>query len=236
MPSAEALAHANGCLTCGPARAAWDAMKGAPASSAGLATMHEFARAELRSKPKPRMWWVDAGVLLGINLAVAAIAASVFGIAPVGTHPPVSAWGIAAALVGLMGFGSWAAVRPGARSLRTVTLGIAGLAAAWIFVGGSGIGDGRLFSAGIGCALISLGVCLVPLLVGLWVTSRFAFDVTRAISAGASVGATGMFVLHLHCANGTASHLLTFHVLSWVAVTLTALVIRRALPSRSYAA
>ena len=234
-PTADALAHAKRCAECGPARAAWDAMHGSPAASASLDKMREVARAELRANPKARMWWVDATMLLAINLGVVGIATFALSTSPAHVQPATSCWGIAAALLSLIGVGAWAAVRPGAQPLRLALLAIAALGAIWVGLGGSGLSPNRPFGAGIACAVTEGVVSAIPLLVALWITSRFAFDSTRAIVGGLSVGATGMFVLHLHCIDGGRGHLFTFHVLPWALVALAALAIRRMMPSRSYA-
>jgi hypothetical protein len=44
-----------------------------------------------------------------------------------------------------------------------------------------------------------------------------------------------MLVLHLHCPNATADHLLSFHVLPWVAIAGAMVAARRMMPSRSHA-
>jgi hypothetical protein len=234
-PTAEALTHAKSCADCGPARAAWDAMNSTAGSSPSLLKLKEAARAELKAQPKARMWWVDALLLLALNFGVALLSSSL--LSTPATHPEssTSRWGIAAALMTLMGAGAWAAIRPGARQLRGVLIGIAAVGAVWVGVGGSGLSNGRPFATGLACAITELVVSLVPLLVALWITSRFAFDVTRAIVGGLSVGATGMFVLHHHCSNGAADHLFAFHVVPWALVAIAAVAVRRMLPSRSFA-
>lgn len=234
-PTADALAHAKTCQECGPARAAWDAMNGAAASTASLQKARDAARAELKVQPKSRKWWVDATFLLGVNLAVAILASSLLSVRAFQPESQLSRWGISAALFTMMIVGAWAAVRPGAHLLRIVLLVIAAAGAIWVGIGGSGLSGDRPFSSGIACALTEAAVCFAPLLVVLWITSRFAFEPTRAIVGGLSVGATGMFVLHFHCANGSAEHLFTFHVLPWLVVGLGTLAIRRMLPSRSFA-
>ena len=235
-PAAAALAHAKGCADCGPARAAWDAMNGPAASSASLDKAREAARAEFRAQPKARAWWVDAWVVLAVNVAVAALGSLLLSVPPVHADSPLSRWGIGAALMALMALGAWAAIRPRAKVLRVSMLALASLAAVWVGFGGSGLSGDRPFASGLACAATECVVTVVPLLVALWITSRFAFDFGRAIVGGLSVGATGMLVLHIHCANGASSHLFTFHVLPWLALAIAAVVIRRMLPSRSYAA
>lgn len=235
-PTADALAHAKGCADCGPARAAWDAMDGEPASSASLDKVREAARAELRARPRARSWWVDAGILLAVNLGLVALASSVMSVSLVRPgESPMSRLGATGALLMLMVVGAWAAVRPGARPLRLGVLGLAALGAIWIGVGGSGLSGDRPFGSGIACGVTELAMSVIPLAVALWITSRFAYDLTRAIVGGVSVGAAGLLLLHLHCINGAADHLFTFHVLPWLGVALVGVAVRRSLPSRSFA-
>jgi hypothetical protein len=233
-PTEQALAHAKGCSVCGPARAAWNAMDSEAASSGSLEKIREASHAELRAHPKPRPWWIDALILVAMNVGAAALAGAVMSAA---TRPEsaVARWGIAAALIALMGAGAWATVRPGAQLLRFAVLGIAGAGALWIGLGGSGLSGDRPFGSGVGCAITEGVICVAPLLIAMWITSRFAWDLTRAIVGGVSAGATGIFVLHLHCPNGASEHLFAFHVLPWMLVAVAAVVIRRQLPTRSYA-
>lgn len=234
-PTEQALTHAKTCEVCGPARAAWNAMTGEAAPSASLEKIREASRAELRSHPRARKWWVDSLILLAINLGVASLAAAVMSAPPVVTHSQLSRWGIAVALVALMIAGAWATVRPGAKLLRSTVLGLAGAGAVWVGLGGLGMSGARPFSAGVGCAITESVICVVPLLIVLWMTSRFAWDLGRSIVGGVSAGATGIFVLHFHCPNGAADHLFTFHVVPWVIVAVAGVLIRSRLRSRSYA-
>lgn len=234
-PSADALAHAKGCAECGPARAAWVAMQGEVPSGAALQAVQAAARAELRAQPRARSWTTDALIVVGLNAAIVVLA-SVALRTPL-LHPDwtLARWGIAAALAAIVAAGGWAAVRPGARGLRLAALGLAGLGALAVGLGGSGLSGGRPFGSGVACALTEVVVSGAPFLVALWVTSRFAFDFTRAIVAGISVGATGMLVLHLHCLNGAVDHLFVFHVLPWFVIGLGAAALRRIAPTRSFA-
>lgn len=232
-PTADALAHAKTCADCGPARAAWDAMGGAPASGgSSLEKAREAARAELKAVPKARNWWVDGLMLIAINFGIVGLGALVLKTPMPNPESPMSRWGIETTLLCLMGLGTLAAVRPGARPLRFAMLAIAAIGAIWVCLGGSGL---SAEGSGIACAVTESVVCIVPLLVALWITSRFAYDLTRALVGGLSVGATGMLVLHFHCLNGTVEHLVMFHVLPWGAVAVAAVAVRRMLPSRSYA-
>ena len=99
----------------------------------------------------------------------------------------------------------------------------------------SGFDPGTPFLGGVGCGLSELAASAVPAGVSLWVLSRFAPDVLRTVVAGLAAGAGGLLTLHLHCPNGTLGHLVVFHVVPWVLVSLLAVGIRRWLPSASWA-
>lgn len=231
-PSADALAHAQTCPECGPARAAWNAMGGRAESERPVAALRAAALAELRAHPTVWRWWWDVLVLLAIDFAIATGALALLNTTQAtGANPAV-----AAVLVALMVVGAWAAIHPGAHVVRLSVVALAALAAMWVGLGGSGVAPDRPFDGGAGCAAMEAGLSVVPLLVVLWATSRFAWDLTRALVGGLSVGATGMFVLHLHCGDGSAAHLFAFHVLPWLAIGASAAVLRRAVPTRAFAA
>ncbi len=233
--SAAALAHATTCPTCGPARAAWNKMNGPAESARPLDAIREAARAELKKQPKSQPWWVDAATLLAVNLVVFGLAMSLM------SHPlrhpesPVMRWGNAAALLVLLMAGAWFAIRPGGRTARLAMLVLAALGAIGVSLGGSGDAGARPFASGLGCAATEVVVSLLPVIAAVGLTRKFAFDLTRTIAGGLSVGATGMLVLHLHCVNGAAAHLFVFHVMAWAVVAAGVVLARRLTPSRSYA-
>src|SRR5229473_3687203 len=75
-----------------------------------------------------------------------------------------------------------------------------------------------------------------------WSSVRFTSPVNNSPEQGESysvVGLTGaaagLIALHTHCENGLAPHLLTFHLLPWLAVAGLAIWTRAQLPSRSFA-
>ncbi len=234
--SADALAHARLCPECGPARAAWDGM-GAVAlvPSGALERARGEALSELKAHPTARRWWVDALVLFAVNLAVATVALSMLAWTEVQHDSPLNRWGVAAGLLVLIAVGAWSAIQPGVPLARLSTLAFAAMLMVWAGLGGSGVGPAGPLLGGKGCAGMEVLFALVPMAVALWATSRFAFDASRALVGGASVGATGALVLHLHCPNGTTAHLVAFHVLPWLALALIAVGVRRMLPSRSWA-
>ena len=235
-PSAEALGHAKTCADCGPARAAWEGMGSAQWVALGtLDRARALALAELQEHPTARPWWADALALFAVNMAIATVASSLYEWRQVQHDSPIMRWGVALGLLVLIAVGAWAAIQPGVPLLRVGTLAFAAMVTMWAGLGGSGVGPSGPLLSGSGCAVVEVALATLPLAVALWATSRFAFDVTRALTGGASVGATGMLVLHLHCPNGTTAHLLAFHVAPWLLMVLATLALRRMMPSRSYA-
>ena len=234
--SADALAHAKTCPECGPARAAWVGMGTlAPPTPEALAAARKLALDELTEHPRARAWWVDALVLFAVNLGVATVALSLVSWNQVQHDSPLMRWGVAAGLLALIAVGSWSAIQPGVPVARLSTLAFAALLMMWAGLSGSGVGPSGPLLDGKGCAGMEALFAVLPLGVALWVTSRFAFDTGRALVGGASVGATGALVLHLHCANGTTAHLMLFHVVPWLLLAVATLAVRRLLPSRSWA-
>lgn len=237
-PSADALAHAKTCATCGPARAAWDAMEPAQKptapgeiSASGLKLLKQSAQEELKAHPKAHAWWWDVLVLLAVDFGIVTTGLALLNLA----QAQSANHGITALLVALMALGAWAAIRPGAHVVRLGVVACAALAAMWAGLGGSGLAPDRPFGNGVGCAATEAGLAVVPLAAVLWATTRFAFDFWRALVGGISVGAAGMLVLHVHCGDGSAAHLFAFHVAPWLVISGAAALLRRALPSKSYA-
>ncbi len=231
----DAIAHTKTCPTCGPARAAWNKMNG-PAESAGpLDAIREAARAEFKKQPKQQPWWVDAATLMAMNLILFGLAISLLSSPLLHSESPVMRWGNGAGLFVLMVTGAWFAIRPGGRQVWLALLGLAALGAVGVSLGGSGDSGHKPFASGLACAATEVAVSILPVIAAVWMTRKFAFDLTRTIASGLSVGATGMLVLHLHCANGGAAHLFVFHVMAWAVVAAGVVLARRLALTRSYA-
>lgn len=211
------------------------ALKGAlKAPAPDVSTLAEAARAELSRAPVPRPWWKDALVLFGVNLVAAAGALA--ALRPIDSPgEPVVRYGVAAALFAVLTLGAVAAVRPGAQVLRGVFLGGVVVAAVAAVFGGDGVASTRPFLKGLGCAVTECVLSLPTLGVALWVLSRFASSPSRTLAAGAASGAVGVLVLHLHCPVGTVDHLVVFHVVPWLALVGLVLLVRRVVPTKSYA-
>jgi hypothetical protein len=191
------------------------------------------AQAELARHPAVRPWWLDAATLLGINLLFGAgsmllLTTSVGGFG-------LLRWGAAGSLLAVCALGSFAAVRPGWRTARLGLLALAGLTMALVLIAATGFDPGRPFLGGIGCGLWEAMASVVPVIAAMVVLSRFAPDPLRTVVGGLAAGAGGLLALHLHCPNGMLSHLIVFHLVPWVLVTLAALGLRRLFRSASWA-
>jgi hypothetical protein len=102
--------------------------------------------------------------------------------------------------------------------------------------GGSGQVAVRSFLAGVlGCMVSEVVLSIPPLILALVLLCRSAFQPLRALAAGLSAAGVSLFVLHLHCADGSAGHLALGHVVPWLLLAGVVLLVRARLPSRSYA-
>jgi len=200
-----------------------------------LEAIRRAAQAELGRTPRVRAWWVDALTLVGVN-ALCGLGWSAFFSLHLEQHtgPLVRAVG-AAGLVLVALLGALAAVRPGGRPLRVVLVGLAAATALVLVGAASGHDPGIPFLGGAGCGVSELVASVLPLGASVWVLTRFAPDLLRTLVAGLAAGAGGLVTLHLHCPNGTLSHLLVFHLAPWVLVALAAVGLRRVLPSATWA-
>jgi hypothetical protein len=239
--TAEARAHLEGCAFCRGARAGYLAMapsEGGSLSPERRAALQAAAAEEVKRRPRAAPWWVEALVLMAVNVAVAGAGSLWLGQGRIQNPAPPSMWGaVAGLLVTLIAAGAFLALAPRGKLLRNAllalglgTLGVLTLAGA----GGSDATEGFI-QAGMPCATTELTLSLVPVAFAVWMLTRAAYDPLRALLVGLSGGAAGMLALHVHCSIGTASHLLLFHGLPWIATAMAALVIRSRLTSRSHA-
>jgi hypothetical protein len=204
-------------------------------------TLHRIrsaAHEELARSPRPRPWWQDAVVLAGINSAVAIVCALYLGsprfLGNLAQPPVLVAVAVPVALMIVLG--AVAAVMPGGRAGLASALVLVVIGAAAVVSGGTGSADGGGFLAsGIPCMRSEWVMATVPTAAAIAVLSRFAYSPLRMLVGALSGGATGLLALHLHCPIGTASHLLVFHILPWLAAAGIAVFIRSRVRSRSFA-
>ncbi|RKH19656.1 DUF1109 family protein [Corallococcus sp. CA047B] len=193
---------------------------------------------ELAAAPLPTPWWRDALVLLVTYLAVGAV-----GLVLVGRHgmllnsapPPVVA-AVALLIVAGVGGGALLGVAPGRKRwpLGLVALGAVGVALAQL-TGRSGVQVRPLLTGALGCMGTEVVLSVVPLALALVLLCRSAYQPVRALAAGLSSAGVGLLVLHVHCPDGAAGHLMLGHLLPWVALAGVAVFIRSRLPSRTFA-
>lgn len=193
------------------------------------------AQAELQRSPVARGWWLDALAIVGANLLVCAVAAAVFGGNSQQHDSAELRWAAAALLVAVLLAGAVAAIAPRGRSARLAVAALAALAGVSAAFASSGFDPGLPFARGIGCTATECVIALLPLSVSLFALTRFAASALRSAVVGLSAGAGGVLALHLHCPNGTLSHLLIFHLLPWAAIAGLAVLVRGRLPSASLA-
>ena len=205
------------------------------ADDAKLAALRAQLHAELARSARARPWWVGALVLVALNAAWAACAAlTLSSNAALSPHLALR-WGVAGGLMLVIGAGSVLGLRPGRQGPRVAMLTVtaAVLALAWVL--GTGARTEGHFWTGTSCATTECLVSLVPLMTGLLLLTRFGFDVVRTALIGVSAAGVGLLALHLHCPNGAWEHLAMFHALPWATMSVLLLVIRRAVPSKTFA-
>ena len=84
------------------------------------------------------------------------------------------------------------------------------------------------------CLVTVVLTAVIPLAVGVALLRGMALDAARTAALALSAAATGLFALHWHCTDGSASHLMAYHAFPWLALALLAIPLRRALPTESH--
>ena len=205
------------------------------ADDAKLAALRAQVHAELAASPRARPWWVGALVLMAFNLVAAACAVLTLSSNAAFAKNPAARLAITMGLLLVMGAGALLGLRPGRQAPRVAMVAVTAsvLALAWLMNSGSRL-EGP-FWAGTSCAATEGLVSLVPLMTGLVLLTRFGFDPLRTVVIGISTAGVGLLALHLHCPNGAWEHLATFHALPWAMMIAVLFVVRRALPSKTFA-
>jgi hypothetical protein len=237
-------AHAATCEDCRALVGGFDALGGGPraATKAPAAPKLEATRRrtheELAAQPLPTPWWRELLVLVAVHAVVlvgGVLALGRNGLVLNQASPAVVA-GVGLLTLALVGGGAFLALAPTRRRLPWgwVALAALGVALAQV-LGGSGVQVRPPMRALMGCMGTEVVLSVVPMAVALVLLSRSAFQPVRALAAGLSSAGVGLLVLHLHCPDGTASHLLGAHVLPWLLLAGAAIFIRSRLPTRSHA-
>jgi len=200
-----------------------------------LADLRAQLKAELALEPRATPWWVGAVVLVVVNAGLGAAAMAMMASGRGHDSGSMLRFGTTVLLGLVVVGGALFGVRPGSRTARLAMLGISALAVTLAVVAGSGVPVDGPFWAGTSCATTECLVSVVPMLTGLLLLSRFAFDPLRTIVVGMSAAAVGVLTLHLHCPNGSWSHLAMFHALPWACLIAALLLVRRVVPSKTFA-
>lgn len=221
--------------TCAECRAVRDALAASAAGGAANIDVDRLkgpALAELQLTPRARPWWTGA---MGF-LAVCTVATGIgMWLLPPNVVQHVSMTlrqASAAAWAIVMLAGGFFAVMPGGRHARTALMFAVVGCFALTLVAASGHDPGV---GGPGCGLIEWMIALLPLGLALLVLSGFAFDASRALSAGIAATSAGMLAVHLHCPNGTLTHQAMFHLSPILVAAVVTVLIRQMMPSRSHA-
>jgi hypothetical protein len=234
----EHQAHVKTCAKCRALVEGFDALGSPPAPAhPRLESTREQVLKELRAHPKATPWWREVLVLLGVYAGMTALGA--LGFTRVGlltnTAAPAVVAGLAVLLLALMVGGAVVALAParrGAWGLVGMSVAVVALA---VVLGGSGLMVKSFLAGVVGCMRTHVLLSALPLVAALVMLRRSAYHPARAMAAGLSAGAVGLFLLHLHCPDGSAGHLAFSHVAPWLLLGAVALLVRSRLPSQSHA-
>lgn len=204
-------------------------------SDDGLRALGRAAREELAAHPKARAWWVDALVVLALNLAMGLGAVAATSWSTQQHASPLLRTVVVASWLVLMVLGSVSWLRPGGHLGRWLVSASFIGASLLTVLGASGFDPGQPFLRGISCAVVECSLAVLPLSASLALSTRFAASGWHLFTAGLSSAAGGALALHLHCANGTLSHLVAFHLLPALVLGGLAVLARRVLRPRSFA-
>jgi len=234
----ELAAHVASCEACRALTGGFDAL-GPPAPPAPSLppALKAPALAELASHPKPTPWWRELVVLGAVYAAVTGVALGFTRLGQLLNAAPTGVVvGLAALVLALMAGGAVLALAPARRGGRGGLVATsAGVVALAVVLGGSGQDVQGLLAGCIGCTRTHLLLSALPLVAALGLLRHSAYHPVRALAAGLSAGAVGLFVLHVHCPNGSAAHLGLSHVAPWLLVGGLAVWARSRLRSHSYA-
>jgi hypothetical protein len=238
LPPAQ-QAHVRACAECQSLVEGFDALESPapPAPARGLDSTREQVLKELRAHPKATPWWREVLVLVGVYAvatALGALALTRVGLLSNSAPPAVVAL-LAVLVLAMMGGGAVVALAPA----RRVAWGLVGTSVAVValsvVLGGSGLAVKGFLAGVLGCMRSNVLLSALPLVAALVMLRRSAYHPARAVAGGLSAGAVGLFLLHLHCPDGSARHLAFSHVGPWLLLGAVALRVRSRMPSRTHA-
>jgi len=225
-------AHAASCPLCGPLLPREPPHD--PGSAASLAAVHGRALEVLRTAPL-RPWTRDAARIALLQAAVALGVTVMLGMrnwtAPMANHMALA--GVGAVLLVIATLGSVLALAPGRRRPRWMLLLIP-VVPVLLVLSGNGVHTRTTVQGALPCLVTVVLTAVIPLAVGLALLRGMALDAARTGALALSAAATGLFALHWHCTDGSASHLMVYHALPWLALALLAVPLRRALPTENH--
>jgi hypothetical protein len=245
LPLPQELArHAATCADCKALTEGFGSLEAlppvsTPKSTPGMEAARRRTLEELAITPRAKPWWRELLVLLAtyaVVLVGGVLALGRNGLVLNTASPGVVA-GLAAVILLMVGGGAYVALAPARRHVPWVLVA-AGAAAVAVFqvAGGSGYATTKGFLAGVlGCMTSEVVLSIPPLALALVLLCRSTFQPVRAFAAGLSAAGVSLFVLHLHCPDGTAGHLMLGHLVPWLLLAGVALLLRSRLPTRSYA-
>jgi hypothetical protein len=237
-------AHAATCEDCKALIASFEALgdetlRVPPAMTPGLEAARRQSLAELAVKPRATPWWRELLVLLATYAVVLVVGLAFLGrkglVGNTASLPVVA--GIGLVILVLVAGGAYLALAPARRHVPWLLVAaVAGAVSLLQVLGGSGYAPVRSFLAGVmGCLTSEVVLSIPPLALALVLLCRSAFQPVRAFAAGLSAAGVSLFVLHLHCPDGTAGHLMLGHLVPWLLLAGVAIFLRARLPTRSYA-
>jgi hypothetical protein len=103
-----------------------------------------------------------------------------------------------------------------------------------LVLSGNGVHTATTMRSALPCSVTVILTAVIPLAVGLALLRGMAFDAARTAALALSAAATGLFALQWSCTDGSASHLMTYHALPWLALVCLAIPLRRALSTQSH--
>ncbi len=235
--------HAATCADCQAFLSSFETLDAiapspSPAKTPGMEAARRKSMQELALKPRATPWWRELLVLLGTYAVV--MVGGVVGLGRNGlvlnTASPLVIAGVGFAILVLVTGGAYVAMAPARRHVPwLIVAAVAGAVSLLLVMGGSGYAPARGFLAGlVGCVTSEVVLSIPPLALALVLLCRSAFQPVRAFAAGLSAAGVSLFVLHLHCPDGTAGHLMLGHLVPWLLLAGVALFLRARLPTRSY--
>jgi hypothetical protein len=240
----ELASHAASCKDCRALTSGFEALEAlppaaTPASTPGMEAARQRTLDELAARPRSTPWWHELLLLLGTYAGV--MVGGMFALGRSGlvlnTASPGVVAGLALVILALVGSGAYLALAPARHRISWAPVAAgAGVVAILQVLGGSGYAPMRGFLAGVmGCVTSEVMLSIPPLALALVLLCRSAFKPVRAFAAGLSAAGVSLFVLNLHCPDGTAAHLALGHLVPWLLLSGVAMFLRSRLPTRSYA-